>query len=336
MASLTPTRTTVTEARYRAIFESLVQQYEKTRNGSTPFDSLALVSWLGERRPQLAKRTWWLYKAATKTVLAARHKQGEDHHLALTALAEMTAAPCPKNTGRTASKKDKKLSQQDLLTLCLYLENRPGIWGERTKLWLLAGYCTGLRPLEWTQCDWTDIDGHKTLRVVNAKATNGRAHGTHRHIILAGWDQAVIDTLHEHILSLQTFAREHSYYTYYDNCRDAMYRASLACFPNRKKRPSLYSARHQFAADMKRQHPAQLAAALMGHSTDHTAQRLYAQSRHGEVRGTTKNVPPLPLALHGEVARIEISRDTQQLLAHLQQARAARPLSVRHEEASNG
>ncbi|MCB1813914.1 MAG: site-specific integrase [Candidatus Competibacteraceae bacterium] len=309
----------------------LLNQYAK-QYPTTAVDPLALVQWLGARRPTLAKRTWWNYKAACKLGLSEDAAWPDPlRQAALSALQKMTAAPCPKKTLRTSSSKDKKLSQQDLLTLYLYLVNRSGVWGVRTAHWLLAGYATGLRPIEWSQCEWTDIEGHQTLRVVNAKNTNGRSHGEYRHIILAGWDQDVIETIDRHLQALQSFVREGQYYTYYDNCRTTLNRAARVCFPTRKHFPSLYSARHQFAADMKKQHSAQVAAALMGHRNDRTSQRQYAQSRHGEPRGGD-GIPPLPLALKGEVARIEVSQDTAKLLSLLRQAKPNTSASERRHD----
>ncbi|MCP5037917.1 MAG: site-specific integrase [Rhodobacteraceae bacterium] len=314
------TQTETTKGSYRKNFTQLYQRACKEQ-GRDRIAFSDFVDWLEKRRPVLAKRTWWAYKAACLFCLDEIQSTTQQNLTpVIDRLQALTATPCPAKTTRTSGAKAKRLSQQDLLTLCLYLEGRSGVWGVRTSRWLLAGFATGLRPIEWVDCQWVVIERVRALQVKNAKATNDRAHGRHRHIIMPDWDDDIIDLMDTHRHELQTFHTQGRYYTYYDNCRTTLFRAARACFPGRKEYPSLYSARHQFAADMKRKHPAQMAAALMGHSTDKTVQRQYAQSRHGERRGA-HGIPSLPLALYGEIARVEISQDVKQLLAHLQQAK---------------
>ncbi|MCA8451381.1 hypothetical protein, partial [Burkholderia vietnamiensis] len=56
-----------------------------------------------------------------------------------------------------------------------------------------------------------------------------------------------------------------------------------ACFGSRKTYPTLYSARHQFAADAKSSGWTQAeVAALLGHASDDTAARHYARARSGQ------------------------------------------------------
>lgn len=72
---------------------------------------------------------------------------------------------------------------------------------------------------------------------------------------------------------------------------------------NKKRRYGLYSARHQFAADMKLAHEHDIdglaiVAALMGHATDRTATSHYARKDKGRLRNI------LPRALKSEVALV--------------------------------
>jgi integrase len=68
--------------------------------------------------------------------------------------------------------------------------------------------------------------------------------------------------------------------------------ATRACFGKRKRYPTLYSLRHQFAANAKAcgLTKAEIAA-LMGHASEDTAGRHYARRTTGH---TGLNARPLP------------------------------------------
>lgn len=317
------TRSDATIQNYRQTFMQLYYRAGGEQGVERiPYD--AFVDWLGRQRTGITKRTWWFYKAACLHALDEINvATRQDLNAVIERLRAMTAQPCLAKSDRTSGKKAKRLSQEDLLTLCLYLERRSGVWGARTARWLLAGYATGLRPMEWTDCRWVDFEGVRALQVKNAKSTNGRAHGEHRHLLIEGWDDEVQSIIDTHMTEVQRFNERGRYFSYYDTCRNTLYRAARSCFPGRKRRPSLYTARHQFAADAKQSQSARVAAALMGHGIDKTVQRQYAQARHGQTRGGG-GLPPLPLAPGDEVARVSVSRDVKQLLAHLRQARTAK------------
>lgn len=79
-------------------------------------------------------------------------------------------------------------------------------------------------------------------------------------------------------------------------------------WPRRSRRPTLYSCRHQFAANVKlayedRPDAAAVVAALMGHASDDTAHHHYARKN----KGSRKAVVPRPTEL--EVARIRAVRE---------------------------
>lgn len=298
----THTRTEATVRAYQALFMSLYQRAQQERQNEE-LSLSAFVEWLAERRATWAKRTWWYYKAACLEAIRTL-TQVPDQQAALERLSKLTAAAALSHTGRTSAQKSKRLSAEDRSILLHYLIQAGTLWSLRTAAWLIAGYTTGLRPKEWTIAEWAEIDGKLALKVRNAKATNGRAHGEFRHLLLHECDAPSLNVIRQHLQDVQaaTAQGDTAYFTYYDTCRNCLYRAARECFPKRRTFPTLYSARHQFAADAKLAGGARLAGALMGHASAHTSLRQYAQSRVGETRGGQG--PSLPQALAVEETRV--------------------------------
>jgi integrase len=149
------------------------------------------------------------------------------------------------------------------------------MWSSAARDWILATLSTGLRPSEWrTAC----LDGAQ-LVVNNGKHTNGRAHSARRTIDLnrAGYQaraqiQAFLDTVHS--LGPDRFDE------LYDGVRALIYVVARRTFGGRSRFPTLYSARHCFAARAKSTHSKEGVAALMGHASLETAGRHYAHARH--------------------------------------------------------
>jgi integrase len=139
------------------------------------------------------------------------------------------------------------------------------------------------------------------LIVRNAKATNGRAHGDSRTLLLAELEPVLLDA----ILSLIRIISEHiatgaSFAELQKSMSNAVYRESRKCWPRRENHISLYTMRHQFSANMKATEIGrQELAAIMGHATDRTAGLHYARKVTG--RKVTYHVTPLA----HEVSRVK-------------------------------
>ena len=133
---------------------------------------------------------------------------------------------------------------------------------------------TGLRPCEWTGS--SVVDGQ--LVVKNAKHSNGRACGEFRRLDLAALAAGEIARIEQ----LSKRLSEGDYALAYAGCRKRLAWLAKALWPNRKKRPTLYSARHQFSADAKKSamSKAELAA-CMGHQSQETAATHYGRRAAG-------------------------------------------------------
>ena len=76
--------------------------------------------------------------------------------------------------------------------------------------------------------------------------------------------------------------------SYYEGCSNLLKYTCIKLWPNRERHPTLYSARHQFSANMKASgcKPEEIAA-LMGHAVDDTATTTYGKKVNG-----TRNIKP--------------------------------------------
>ena len=109
----------------------------------------------------------------------------------------------------------------------------------------------------------------------------------------------------EQLNIVSKYKTDDSWLKYYNGVRLTIHRIVRDIFPNRRKYPSLYSTRHQFAANLKAAEFTKCEiAALMGHAVDTTATMHYGRKRHGSGSFGVK-----PAA--DEVARIRVRSEPQ-------------------------
>jgi hypothetical protein len=79
------------------------------------------------------------------------------------------------------------------------LDESASAWASDLERWVEAGLITGLRPSEWAEARLEHSASLGPVLIVkNAKATNGRAHGPRRTMLLAGLTQEERNTIGEH------------------------------------------------------------------------------------------------------------------------------------------
>lgn len=237
-------------------------------------DPMDLCKWLTELRPSLARATWRFYRAAFVWFLQKQHLQTEAKFIS-----EHDQSPCLRRTNKTSAKKLKGLPFKKFTKLLDALTNSASHEDKILALWLYAGFVTGLRPAEWAHAD---LD-YKLLQVTNAKNTNGRSFAPRRTVDLSGCTNAEFEVVFDFLNIVKECG---SFKNFYERYRQRLLRWNRALWKRAKKHISLYSARHQFAADIKASgaSPATLAA-LMGHASILTAIRNYARKRVGRRRG---------------------------------------------------
>lgn len=168
----------------------------------------------------------------------------------------------------------------------------------------------GLRPCEFWKVEKNKIlhDGEGSfLEIRNAKTTNGRSHGETRKIrlddSLSAADINFINSVFANIQEVQDKGEEkRAKRAIPDVIRVAFRKA----WPRRSRRIiSLYSARHQFAANIKKKLGYKNCAALMGQRSNLTCQVHYGKRTKGTV-GMRKDGSIIVSADKNDLARVVI------------------------------
>jgi hypothetical protein len=264
-----------TDTAYQARFAQLRARYERAHGC---WDWSDFIDWLIARRPSLRPASYRQYRAA---VVWALQQQGGPQAGGLCARlrCEGQAARRRELALRTSAGKAKSVPLHDLHRLVVKLQTLGGKWDDLTARWLFWSTQTGLRPVEWRDVALREHATGVDLLVRNAKHSHGRAHGELRTVHLQMDDDA-----QQAVQALRTFVGrvQADFAAAYQGCRLALHRATRALWPHRQRHPTLYTGRHQFAADAKASGlPPEAIAALMGHAVTDTHQTHYGKRRCG-------------------------------------------------------
>lgn len=181
---------------------------------------------------------------------------------------------------KTSSAKQKHLKEDKLLLIIEQLKKSKSKWSRMTIVWLRSAVLTGLRPCEWRK---TIYDEEKDcLNVSNAKVTNQRSHGEFRTIYLTHLETKNKQNIITHISITKYHIDNGIIEKYYRGCSALLRKISNELFPKAKRHITLYSARHQYSANLKASGlKSNEIAALMGHATDETAMETYGKKQYG-------------------------------------------------------
>lgn len=289
-----PTKTKETEERYGSLAKRLITQFKKLNGGNECFDSEIFVNWLIAQKPKWSKSTWRQYKASIMFYLSFT-PENSGVLSASKILEESSSDGCLKKALGGSAGRIKNCSSKEYLAFIKALSRVPSdrrCYLELTTNWMVLGSITGLRPHEWGQAALIrNLDGQSELvgihgltpgrtylRVKNSKHTNGRANGEYRHLDVSEFSEKTLWAMDALIMKLSDRVR---YPALYSNCRRFIADANRYLFGNdTTRRFHLYSARHRFASEAKKQLSRELVAAAMGHGNDHTAFSTYGNSRH--------------------------------------------------------
>jgi hypothetical protein len=295
------TRTHSTEMEYYIRYQRL-RRVAVAATGARKSDHVAFSNWIIERRPTVMASYWRKLKAVALHGLNLEgDRSAREAEFILQKEGSSGAAKVTEHKTKL-----KRLTDEDLNRVLDALAERHGSeLAPIVAMWLKAGRLVGLRPCEWRDAKLLTADGvgGPYLRVPNAKRTNGRSHGEHRTLDLQNISKEDIDLIevfkhHTAIAGPAGFRRLQS------GCMELLSRVNGELWPRRKQRVTLYSARHQFSANTKRQLGRRQTAALMGHKTTLTAGKHYARQNVGYDLLTAEGEPALPVPMPEEVARI--------------------------------
>lgn len=190
----------------------------------------------------------------------------------------------------TSAQKAKRLRASDLARLMMELEGSRSKWAGPTLVWFMAGFLTGLRPIEWATSEiGTDERGRRVLIVHNAKATNGRSFGERRRIVIDHLEGQDLEAVTQQVLRATRYKELERWSEFYDGCRFLLLSVVQRLWPKRTQHPTLYTPRHMFASEAKSVFSKIEVAALMGHGSDKTAGLHYGKRRFA--RGGLKVEP---------------------------------------------
>ena len=245
-------------------------------------DERQFIMWLLDNRVLFNKNTYRVYKSAVIFYFTQILKT--DIALESAAyLIKFSSELSYKKSTKTSSRKAKYIKDEDLEKIINYIDNNNNKWNFYIKCWILSGILCGLRPIEWKDSEIITHDNKIALKVKNAKNTNGRANGDFRTIMLDGLSEEDVNIHKQHLNNVKNFDKIGQYERFYNDCIVRLNTINKKVFGYRKKNITLYSARHQFAANAKfSNHSKSEVAALMGHAVDSTAAMHYGRKRYGK------------------------------------------------------
>lgn len=228
----------------------------------------ALVFGLGQRRDE----------AASQALDLLYHAE-EDEQDRMVRQLEMQEQRRQRKMKQPAGSQQKatRFTRAQLTRLLEALNASRSQWAQPTADWFIAGLLTGLRPGEWCQAELVSSEGVSALQVRNAKATNDRSHGSSRTIVLAGLDDWQRALVVRHLARVKGYVAQDRYLPLYEGCRQLIRDAADRVFPKKSRHPTLYTARHLFAANAKTTFSQVEVAALMGHDSVDTAGMHYVE-----------------------------------------------------------
>jgi integrase len=282
---------------------------------------LKFINWLESLLPTLKPASRRQYIASTKQLLlvisenkniyqcdSGELKIAIQHSLQMQSAQYTNGAILKTWRGRTSSQKTKKLSVIQLKELKDYVASKQGKWIHSALLWITANMIVGLRPSEWRTAKLIEKKEKTIMTVQNSKNTNGRANGKYRTLDITDIKLEELELLKAQIHVSQSHSKtDDSWNKYYAGVRKAIHRISRSCMPYQRRFPTLYSSRHQFAANAKKSGKTKVEiAALMGHATDETAGCNYGKKKYGNGGCRVK-------ADANEMANIVVKTNTKKL-----------------------
>lgn len=335
-------RTLETEALYRrraALFE--LRAAEELGLGEEPPGAMQVAAYASELRAEWSKSTWRQMKASL--IFYFEERGNSDGIQAASLLRATSQSDSIQKSERTSGRRAKSVRRSSFDQVLEAVRGCRSQFAGMLESWLLLGSQIGLRPHEWKSCalveatpfEMGDVDHTASgadphspapyLRVRNGKNTNGRSHGEYRHLNLSRLPEGTLRAVAEFAGLMSEVEQAGLYQKYYGGCQRLLHRINLSLHgpvkpatrsKSGKKVSSprwvqLYSGRHMFSSEAKRELPKVGVAAAMGHSTTKTASEHYGR-RNAQTR-VSGGLGPRPIA--SEVIRVRVKNSTRPVSA---------------------
>jgi hypothetical protein len=243
-----------------------------------------VVDDLVSRKVHLAPATYRQYKASLTYAIGRR--RDELNMGALAALDSTSQSGCAEKSTQTSSRKAKRFPYADRDRLMVALQASRSPRAQSLIHFIQASCATGLRPIEWWRCESVTPESGFSLklRVHNSKCTNQRANGETRTLRWKTMSEPLRRSIDATLELMHGFKTPDDCDIFLRALQEVMHDVAVALWPRRNRRPTLYSCRHEFAAQAKARYSPAEVAALMGHHVDATAAGHYGRIR-GSKRG---------------------------------------------------
>ena len=307
-------RSSKTEAQYKQRFRQL-ETAAATALGM-PLNAETLTDYiLDSKLPSYAPASWRVVRASLRHGLLTCYDA--DPKLLGVALQRINSARAPSNPTRnpkTSALRSKHLEHFDIERICHRALASRAPTARALVLYLQSANLCGLRPIEWANAIFKEskVPGYKwELIAKNAKHDLVRGNGATRTLRWHGLSQDMVTFIRRWLSVVHAAVQENRYSTLLGSMDSLMRDITKELFPKRKRRPTLYTPRHECAARWKAHyvHPDMtteektdgrtIIAALMGHASDATATEHYGRPRKRE-----KSTLPIPHPDPSEVATV--------------------------------
>jgi hypothetical protein len=224
-------------------------------------------------------------------------------------IAEAAFAPVPKLEPATSSPRARKVYLDEYVAIETKLRGRDLEYGDALRAYLDAGLVTGLRPHEWFRTRLLRTDTCAALVVANAKEGNGRAHGHFRRQLwlLPAFAREVnmierqISIVRARLAGVPRSARAEAMDVFNRALEDTLRQVQKEIWGDQSPNIGLYSTRHEFTSRAKARLNEFELAAVLGHGSNATARRHYAQPARGSRERPNFG---LPIAHHRDVKNV--------------------------------
>ncbi|MFK5892220.1 MAG: site-specific integrase [Pseudomonadota bacterium] len=252
-------------------------------------EKLSLAQWVLNITSNIIPRTWSIYRAAlmwgvqNKIVDFGISNKNEIIEI----LYEKNNINCKKRkvSASTSRLRYKHLPQEIYKKLLSHMDMSHSKYDHFLKLMFDATVMTGLRPSEWKTLSIKKIPNKVNaylLKVKNSKVTQDRSFGTHRHLLVISNTSDIKTIKQVNIVFKSIFETKGNdgFKKFYDSLVHRLKYLNNRIGQNgKKKRITIYSARHQFKINMEVQKGCDrhVLAALMGHGSIATAAQNYGR-----------------------------------------------------------
>lgn len=284
-----PLKTEATQSFYLHRAKNILLKIE-SQTGSNNISPIDIAEWLDSASVSLSRATVRQYRACLVFYIETQVASGIFPKLISDSAIEIMKLSGGQviNSGRTSSTKSKSIPQDKINALIDRLESKSSRFARSASLMFQSSIIAGLRPIEWLSASLSkdDLSGDGHLLVQNAKATNNRSFGESRVLIIPRGDS--LNTVERTIRCISDLiGMGFTWETIYNESRRMILVSKIK---HNGKFISLYTARHQFTANMKNVYSKEEVALLLGHGSTETAGEHYGRrvSGHPEYKNLAR------------------------------------------------